>query len=254
MKQVRFRVLAEEATPETATQELLHVRPRSKLLLQGMEAHPDCSGQRPLHHFGVRGGGQVGAAKWRMRAQVFVRRRRHEPPGIGLQRREETFEPAVAVAVIVCARPDAEFLAVVAHGRQPVRVLAGHATQELDRILHRAKWDQIAQPFQAGNDFHGLAAILGDVGTVKLLKLESAGQKMEVVHQCIVHASLRHHGGERRFPDAFGQPGALRAQPKPSFQVVGHPPELFPLVFRRDGNQNRLVKTPADQFRLATSH
>ena len=64
----------------------------------------------------------------------------------------------------------------------------------------------------------------------------------------------RERRGQLRFPDAFGEPGAARTLAEMFFDVIGETRDLLVAVFGRNGDQDRLVETAADDFHLAALH
>src|SRR5207247_5840345 len=75
-------------------------------------------GKRPFHHFLVGGGGEINPPYRR----VVIEKARHgrglQPSRRAFDLREESHEPAFRVAMVVGAWPNAELLAVVAHGEE----------------------------------------------------------------------------------------------------------------------------------------
>jgi len=135
----------------------------------------DTRGQNPLHHFGVRGGGKVGAAERGMIGKIFARSCDAQPGRVLFEGGEEVLEPAVFVAVCVGARPDAEFFHVIAHGGHACGMNGGGIAKVFDDIGDFAEGDVVTERFLAGEKPDALAAVLGNVGAEEFFRLETGG-------------------------------------------------------------------------------
>ncbi len=63
--------------------------------------------------------------------------------------------------------------------------------QKLDGFRGRTKRHQIAQRFEAGQNFHGVALVFGEIIAVELLEFEAGAEKMVIVHQRVFNARGR---------------------------------------------------------------
>ena len=147
--------------------------------------------------------------------------------------------------------PDAEFFHVVAHRRDSTGMEVCGVTQVRDDLLDLAERDEIAERFVSGKEADGLAAIFRDVVSEKLLRLEARGEKVDVIDKRVRHVCGSECGRKLRFPDALGKPGAGRKLAEMTFEIGGQARDLFALIFRRNRNQNGLVKTAAHELDLA---
>src|SRR5262249_5120775 len=149
-----------------------------------------------------------------------------EPIRVFLQCKEKLFEPSVLVAMFRGARPDAEFLHIVAHGGGPTRMSARRITQVFKEVGHAAEGDQIAQILEAREKPNHITAILSNVSLKKLLRLESGGKKMDVVDKRVSDAGVRQNAGELRLPNALSKPGSRWPLAKVLFDVGAELGEL----------------------------
>jgi hypothetical protein len=156
--------------------------------------------------------------------------------------------------VFVGSGPDAEFFEVVTHGGVGARMVRGGATQELRRFSSIVEWNQVAQSFQSGQEFYGVALVFDDVVAVELVEFESRAEKMIIVDKRVIHVRGSEGGGELRLPDTFGEPGAVRSRSEMFLNVIGEPRNLFVAVIQRNRGQDGLVKSTADDFHLAALH
>ena len=185
-----------------------------------------------------------------MRSQIFAGRANVEPTGIFVERGEKIGEPAVFVAVVVRAGPDAEFFHVVAHGCHAARMHAGRIAQIRDDLCDFAERDEIAQRFLPGIKPDALAAIFGDVSAEELFGFKSGGEKVHVVYERVGDVGGSEGSGKLRLPHALGKPGARRALPEMFLEIAGQAGDLLELVFGRDGDENWFVEAAADEFDL----
>ncbi len=155
-----------------------------------------------------------------MRGNRGCGRRGFQPIRILLQRDEKILQPAVRVAKFVGSGPHAEFFQVVAHGREAAGMVFRASAQKFDGVRGRAKRKQVAQRFQAGQNFYGVALILGEIVAEELVEFEAGAEKMIVVHQRVFDAGRRERRGQLRLPDAFGEPCTARARAKMFFDVI----------------------------------
>jgi len=73
---------------------------------------------------------------------------------------------------------------------------------------------------------------------------------MHVVHERVGNVRGGKNSGKLRLPNALGEPRARRNPAKVFFDIGGQTRDLFALIFGRDGNQDRFVKTAANEFDL----
>src|SRR5262249_7120924 len=98
-----------------------------------------------------------------------------------------------------------------------------------------------------------LTTIFGLISAEQLRRLKAGAEKMKIVHQRVTHLSRGQHGWQLWLPDAFGKPSSRRLFAEMPFDVTGEALDLFALVFRRDNRENRLEKSPPDDFPLLTA-
>src|ERR1041384_1897337 len=139
VQEIGFRIFAKTPAPCAPSQKRGDFGALGKLLLNGMESLAHASWQSPLSHFGVRGGGQIRAAKRRMSIRVFARRSDTEPIGIHFKRREEIVQPMIVIAMFESAWPHAEFFHVVAKHGNAVGMSGGGLTQVLHDLFDRSE-------------------------------------------------------------------------------------------------------------------
>ena len=174
----------------------------------GVIALAHARGENPLHHFGVGSGGKIGAAQGRMRSEIFARSADAEPIRILLKCGKKIGEPAIFVAVLVRAGPNAEFFHVVAHGGHAAGVNAGGIAQIGEDVFDFAERNEVAQGLLAGVEPHTFAPVFGDVSAKQFFGLEPGGEKVHVVHERVGDFSLGKNAGKLRLPDPLGEPGA----------------------------------------------
>ena len=165
--------------------------------------------------------------------------------------RDEALEPAVGVAMIVGARPDAEFLHVIAHGRNAARMLTGGVAKKFDDLVRAAKGNEITKDLETRNQTNGLGLILGNESSEELAGVESGVEKVVIVDESIFNTGGSENRGKLRFPNALGEPRAARALPKMKRNVIREPLNLLTRILSGNGNQNRLIKTAAQEFHLS---
>jgi hypothetical protein len=250
VQQIGFRVFAKKTAPGTAANKRENLGASAEFLQHFMIALPDARRERPLHHLRIGGGGQIGASKRRVSFQIAAGRGNFEPIRISLQGGEKIGEPAVLVAVFMRSRPDAELFHIVAHGSDTAGMFAGSIAQIRDDILDFAEGNEIAQSFLAGIKPHGLALVFGDVGTKEFFRFKARGEEMHVVHERVGNVRGSKNSGKLGLPDALGEPRARRNTAEVFFDIGGQTRDLFALIFGGDGNQDRFVKTAANEFDL----
>src|SRR5579859_225476 len=165
--------------------------------------------------------------------------------------RDEMLKPAVGVAMIVGARPDAEFLHVVAHGCHAARMLSGGVAKKFDGLVRAAKGNEITKGLETRNQTDGLGLILGNESSEELAGVESGVEEVVVVDEGIFHTCGSENRGQLRLPNALGEPRAARALSKVKRNIIREPLNLLASVLSGDGNQNGLIKTAAQEFHLS---
>src|SRR6185437_2849909 len=106
------------------------------------------------------------AAQRRLRIECFARCDGADPILIRFEFGDETFQPAICIAMIVGPRPDAEFLHVVAHGRDSAGPHTGGFAEKAHDFLRAFVWDEIAKSFQPWEWNHRRTLILGHESSV----------------------------------------------------------------------------------------
>ena len=167
---------------------------------------------------------------------------------------EEALEPAVGVAKFVGAGPDAEFFEVVAHGREAAGMFARGRAKKVGGFADVAKGNQVAENFQAGNDFHRVTEIFGEGVAVELFEVEAGAEEMIVVDERVIDAGGRERRRDFGLPYAFREPCAARTSAEMLVDVGGEARDLFAAVFMRDRDEDGLVEAAADHFDLAGAH
>src|SRR5579859_4701891 len=127
----------------------------------------------------------------------------------------------------------------------------GSLAQKGDDLLDFAKGDDVAQLFLAGIEPHAFAAVFGDVRAEEFFRLEAGGKKVHIVHKRVRDVRIGEGRWKLRFPNALGKPGPGGPLSKMFLQVAGQAGDLLALVFGRYGNEDRLVKSAANEFDLS---
>ena len=250
---VDLAVLDLEVAPERAAQP---AGLRAVVLLRGMEHLREDQAligrQGPLAHLDVRAGRDVDATDRSVRLEPGRGRRRGQPAGVGLERREEAFDPvALAPAVLPGRRPRAELLAVVAHHPDPVAVLGRVVAQVVDDLLDVAEGDAIAKALLAAEDAQELTLVIGRVRPPQALLGDRRGAEVCVVEDRPLIAGRDQRGRQVRLPDAFGEPCSGRTSPERRLELASHPAQLADAIAFGERRKDRLVVAPAEDLHLS---
>src|ERR1700757_1085887 len=134
------------------------------------------------------------------------------------------------------ARPDAEFLHVVAHGRHLFGMGRGGFLEISNDLLDGSERNQVAKNFLPGNQANSLSMIFRDVVGKKLVGLESRGKKMNVIQNGVVDITFSQNRGELRLPNALRQPRSRGALAEMVLNIIGKTDKLHTLVRGRNRN------------------
>ena len=250
VERVDFGVLHEEMPPEPAADERERLREAAafEIVLEAREARGGLGRERPLGHLLVGGRRQIDPPGGAVGPPVLARGGDLDPRG-GFEGLEEAIDPPAGPAVLVGARPEAELLSVVPHQREIEHVLAAigahvalrERPQIGEHFLHRPPGNQVAQPLQARKDRERHPRLLGEVVAEQLRLGEPHGMEMGVVHDRVPDARFAERTGQVRFPDAFGEPEALRGDAEFRGDRVGQLLDLAALVGIGEDREDRLV-------------
>jgi len=111
-----------------------------------------------------------------------------QPISALLECAKEILKPTILIAEPVRSWPYSELFEIIAHGRVPVRMRGSARAKKFNRFGRRSKWNQVAQRFQARQNFDGVALILSEVVSVELIEFKSGPEKMIVVNKGVAHA------------------------------------------------------------------
>ena len=211
-------------------------------------------GQRPLHHFAVRGRGQVDPSRGFQHVQRFGKMDQFDPRAVFLQRAEKLLDPAVFVAVLVRTRPDSELLAVVGKNHQRRTVLFGPAGQKVQCFLNRTERNGVAQPLGDGENVDRESRLFCEKIAVQLLFAQPRVFEVGVVDHHVLHTGLAQWSGQVRLPHTFRQPQSARRHAEVRPDVVGQFADLSQLVAVRNNGKNRLVEAPGHHLDLPSFH
>jgi len=123
-----------------------------------------------------------------------------------------------------------------------------------DDFFDFAEWDEVTKFFLARIEPDALAAIFRDIGSKKFFGLESRGEKVDVIDKRVCDVCSGKGGRELRLPNALGEPRAGRKTAEVFFEIGGKSRDLFALIFGRDGDENRFVKSAAHEFHMAGAY
>src|SRR3989441_480991 len=149
--------------------------------------------------------------------------------------------------------PDAELFHVIAHGGDAAGMEARGVTQVSDYVLDFSKRDEITQRLLAGIEPHALTAVFRDIGAKQFFGLEAGGKEVHVINERVSDICGGQRAGELRLPHALGKPSAGRELAEEFFEIDSQARDLFPLIFGRNGNQDRYVEAAADRSEEHTS-
>ncbi len=252
---VGLRVARQEVAPDAAPQEGLaglEAAGCTLARLQCFEPVRTVRRQRPGVHLDVGGAGQVGRSPRRMAGMEAVEAfGAHR--GTRQHRLDKVLQPAPSVDPIMGLGPDAEFLEIVEMhgGAESLERLRFEPVQRLGRGRERKP---VAQRLGNREDIQAHAAFLGGEMPVQAPRWLPGAQEMIVVDHHVAHAGTgqcRHHA---RFPDAFGEPGARRAQAEAALEAQVHRLELRGPVPLGDRGKHRLAVAGTEQLQLARRH
>jgi hypothetical protein len=119
-----------------------------------------------------------------------------------------------------------------------------------DDLLDFAEWNEVSKLFLAGVEHNTLAAVFRNVGAEKFLGLKSRRKKVDVIHQRVSDVRGGKRGRKLGLPNSLGEPGAGRTTAEMFSEIGGEARDLFALIFRRDRNENRFIKSTAYEFHL----
>jgi hypothetical protein len=119
-----------------------------------------------------------------------------------------------------------------------------------DDLLDLAEWNEVSKLFLARVEHNTLAAVFRNVGAEKFLGLKSRRKKVDVIHQGVSNVCGGKRGRKLGLPNALGEPGAGRTTAEMIFEIGSEAGDLFALIFRRDRNENRFIKSTAYEFHL----
>ena len=200
----------------------------AQLFLQRRELPLGRRWQRPLLHFPVRRGAEIGESSGRDLSECSLAGCQLDLAGRlqALHRLEEVVQPAGAVDPILRPWPPAELLPVVREHREPMALSA--ELFEVGRgFFRRAEGDQVAEPLVDREQPDALAVGFRMVWAVQLVVTKAAGQEMTVIDERVFDAGRREIGGQFRLPHALGEPQPGRLDAEAALQVFAHPPDLL---------------------------
>ncbi len=177
-----------------------------------------------------------------------------QPARVLFERGKKLLKPRIVVAMLECAGPDVEFLHIVAHGGHVVGVGAGGFLEIGNDLLDGAKRNQVAKNFLTGDKTNRLTLIFCDVIDKKLVRLETGGEKVDIVEDSVLDIGFGKDGSELWLPDTLREPGTGGALAEMMLDIVSQTNQLHALIGVRDGDKDRLVETAANHFHLAGFH
>ena len=95
-----------------------------------------------------------------------------------------------------------------------------------------------------------MAVLFRHEASVQLPRFQAGGKEVRVVQNRVLHACLGQRAGERRFPNAFGDPRPARRLAEVVLDVIRQHPDLGNLIGVGNHRQDGLVIPAPNQFDL----